>query len=57
MREGFSVLSTASRARLLRELGGLQERDVVTEIAPEIMLLAADADRAGKQAMSQVDPP
>jgi hypothetical protein len=64
LREGFEVLSNASRRRLLRVLGDRlgddargQGLDVVTSIAPEQMLLAADADRAGRIAMAVVARP
>lgn len=65
LREGFEVLSTASRRRLLRVIG---ERlgdggaaggplDAELALAPEAMLAAADADRAGRAAMARVPRP
>lgn len=64
LREGFETLSNASRRRLLRVLGdrlGTDARgqglDVVTSIAPEVMLAAAEADRAGREAIARVARP
>jgi hypothetical protein len=65
LREGFEVLSNAARARLLRVLGErLGESDargigldVVTEIAPEVLAMAADADRAGREAADRIERP
>jgi Mg-chelatase subunit ChlD len=65
LREGFEVLSNAARARLLRVLGErLGESDargigldVVTEIAPEALAMAAEADRAGKEAADRIERP
>jgi len=65
LREGFEVMSNASRRRLLRVLGDrLGETDarghgldVVTEIAPQILAVAAEADRAGREAMARIDRP
>ena len=65
LREGFEVMSNASRKRLLRVLGDrLGETDarghgldVVTAIAPEILAVAAEADRAGREAMARIDRP
>jgi hypothetical protein len=62
LREGFEVLSTASRRRLLRALGdrlGVTDArglglDVVTEIPPAMLALAADADAAGRAAMEEL---
>jgi Mg-chelatase subunit ChlD len=65
LRDGFEVLSAASRRRLLRVLGdrlghtdarglGL---DVTTAIAPERMAAAAEADRAGRDAMARIPRP
>jgi hypothetical protein len=59
LRDGFEVLSPASRERLLRELADrLGEGDVRgagldvdTDVAPEVMAAAADADRAGRAAL------
>ena len=65
LREGFEVMSNASRRRLLRVLGDrLGESDarghgldVVTSIAPALMAAAAEADRAGRDAMARVARP
>jgi Mg-chelatase subunit ChlD len=65
LRDGFEVLSAASRRRLLRVLGDrLGETDarghgldVTTSIAPERMAIAADADRAGREAMARIPRP
>lgn len=64
LREGFETLSNASRRRLLRVLGdrlGADARgqglDVATSIAPELMLAAAEADRAGREAIARVPRP
>ncbi len=64
LREGFETLSNASRRRLLRVLGdrlGADARgqglDVATSIAPEVMLSAAEADRAGREAITRVPRP
>ncbi|MGE0403553.1 MAG: DUF5682 family protein, partial [Kofleriaceae bacterium] len=64
LREGFETLSNASRRRLLRVLGdrlGADARghglDVATSIAPEVMIAAADADRAGREAMARIARP
>lgn len=65
LREGFETLSTASRRRLLRALGDRlgegdvrgQGLDVVTAIAPELLLAAAEADRAGRAAMDRIARP
>lgn len=64
LREGFETLSNASRRRLLRVLGdrlGADARgqglDVATSIAPEVMLAAAEADRAGREAIARVARP
>jgi Mg-chelatase subunit ChlD len=64
LREGFEVLSNAARRRLLRVLGDrLGESDargigldVVTEVPPEVLAMAADADRAGREAADRVEP-
>ncbi len=65
LREGFEVLSSASRRRLLRvlgdRLGATDARglglDVVTEIAPERLIAAAEADRAGRAAIAAIPRP
>lgn len=65
LREGFEVLSNASRKRLLRVLGDrLGETDarghgldVLTAISPELLAIAAQADRAGREAMAAVPRP
>ncbi len=65
LREGFEVLSNASRKRLLRVLGDrLGETDarghgldVLTAIPPELLAIAAEADRAGREAMAAVPRP
>ncbi|HSS01842.1 MAG TPA: DUF5682 family protein, partial [Kofleriaceae bacterium] len=65
LRDGFEVLSAASRRRLLRVLGDrLGETDarghgldVMTAIAPERMAIAAAADRAGRDAMAGIPRP
>ncbi|MFN0248129.1 MAG: DUF5682 family protein, partial [Kofleriaceae bacterium] len=64
LREGFETLSNASRRRLLRVLGDRlgadvrgQGLDVSTSIAPEVMLAAAEADRAGREAIIRVPRP
>ena len=65
LRQGFEVMSNASRRRLLRVLGDrLGETDarghgldVVTAIAPEILAVAAEADRAGREAMGRIERP
>jgi Mg-chelatase subunit ChlD len=65
LRDGFEVLSAASRRRLLRVLGDrLGETDarghgldVTTAIAPERMVAAAEADRAGRDAMARIPRP
>lgn len=65
LRDGFEVLSAASRKRLLRVLGDrLGETDarghgldVTTAIAPERMAAAAEADRAGRDAMARIPRP
>jgi Mg-chelatase subunit ChlD len=64
LREGFETLSNASRRRLLRVLGDRlgsdargQGLDVATSIAPEVMLAAAEADRAGRDAIARVPRP
>jgi Mg-chelatase subunit ChlD len=65
LRDGFEVLSAASRRRLLRVLGDRlgetdargQGLDVTTAIAPERMAAAADADRAGRDAMARIPRP
>lgn len=65
LREGFEVLSNASRRRLLRVLGDrLGETDarghgldVLTTIAPALLATAAEADRAGRDAMARVERP
>ena len=64
LREGFETLSNASRRRLLRVLGdrlGADARglglDVATSIAPEVMIAAAEADRAGREAIIRVPRP
>ena len=62
LREGFEVLSTAARARLLRVLGDrLGESDarglgldVTTEIAPAVLAMAAEADLAGTAAAEAI---
>jgi hypothetical protein len=62
LREGFDVLSNASRRRLLVVLGDrLGESDargggldVTTELAPEILALAAEADLAGRAAVTRL---
>jgi Mg-chelatase subunit ChlD len=65
LREGFEVMSNASRRRLLRVLGDRlgesdargQGLDVVTSIAPALMVAAAAADRAGRDAMARIARP
>lgn len=65
LREGFEVMSNASRKRLLRVLGDrLGETDarghgldVVTQIAPALLAIAAEADRAGREAMARIERP
>lgn len=65
LRDGFEVLSAASRRRLLRVLGdrlGASDArghglDVATSIAPERMAAAAAADRAGRDAMARIPRP
>ncbi len=65
LREGFEVMSNASRRRLLRVLGDrLGETDargigldVVTAIPPELLAVAAEADRAGREAMARIERP
>jgi Mg-chelatase subunit ChlD len=65
LREGFETLSTASRRRLLRALGDRlgetdargEGLDVVTAIAPELLVAAAEADRAGRAAMERIARP
>ncbi len=67
LREAFETLSNASRRRLLRVLGDRlgpgasdargQGLDVATSIAPEVMLAAAEADRAGREAIARVPRP
>ncbi|MDB4960731.1 MAG: hypothetical protein JWP01_730 [Myxococcales bacterium] len=65
LREGFEVMSNASRRRLLRVLGDRlgdddargQGLDVVTSIAPELMVAAAEADRAGRAAIADLARP
>jgi hypothetical protein len=64
LRDGFEVLSAASRRRLLLALadrlgeGDVRtgELDVETTIAPAVMALAAEADAAGKLAMERLLP-
>lgn len=57
LRDGFDVLSNASRKRLLQaladRLGSDDPRglDVTTSLPPEQLALAADADRAGRAAI------
>ncbi len=63
LREGFEVLSNASRRRLLVSLAerlGINDPtgrglDVTTAVAPELLALAAEADRAGRAAMARVE--
>ncbi len=65
LRDGFETLSTAARKRLLRTLGDRlgesdargQGLDVVTAIAPELLVAAAEADRAGRAAMDRIERP
>ena len=65
LRDGFDVLSNAARKRLLLALGdrlGISDArgqglDVLTTIAPEQLVLAADADRAGRAAISIIARP
>ena len=65
LRDGFETLSTASRKRLLRSLGDRlgeddargQGLDVVTAIAPELLVAAAEADRAGRAAADRIARP
>ncbi len=65
LREGFEVMSNAARRRLLRVLGDrLGEADarghgldVTTTISPALMAAAAEADRAGREAMARIDRP
>src|SRR6185295_6167847 len=62
LRDGFEVLSTAGRRRLLLAIadrlgaddGRGQGLDVATDIPPEVMVLAAEADRAGRDAIAAV---
>lgn len=65
LREGFEVMSNAARRRLLRVLGERLDQgdarglglDVVTSIAPELLAVAASADRAGREAMARIPRP
>jgi Family of unknown function (DUF5682)/VWA domain containing CoxE-like protein len=64
LREGFEVLSNASRKRLLRALGERlgddargQGLDVAIAIAPELLALAAEADLAGRGAADRIPRP
>lgn len=65
LRDGFETLSTASRKRLLRSLGDRlgesdargQGLDVVTSIPPELLVAAAEADRAGRAAADRIARP
>lgn len=65
LREGFEVLSTASRRRLLRALGerlGVDDArgdglDVAIAVAPVLLAAAAEADRAGREAAVRVPRP
>jgi len=65
LRDGFEVLSNAARKRLLIALGDRlgvgdargQGLDVVTTIAPEQLVLAAEADRAGRAAIEVIARP
>jgi len=59
LREGFEALSTASRRRLLRALGERlgEGLDAALEAAPEVLLAAAEADRAGRTAIAQIPRP
>ncbi len=62
LREGFEVLSTASRRRVLEVVGerigdGGGAVDAATEISPELLVIAAEADRAGRAAMAAVSLP
>jgi hypothetical protein len=62
LRDGFDVLSPASRQRLLRELadrlGSVDPRggglDVDTDVPPEVLAVAAEADRVGRLAMERI---
>ncbi len=65
LRDGFEALSTASRRRLLRALGERlgdggargQGLDVAIAVAPELLLAAAEADRAGRAASERIPRP
>ncbi|HEU0030460.1 MAG TPA: DUF5682 family protein [Kofleriaceae bacterium] len=65
LREGFETLSTASRARLLRALGDRlgegdargQGLDVELAIPAQLLAAAAEADRAGRQAIAKIPRP
>ncbi len=55
LREGFEVLSNASRRRLLESLRDrLGVLDVTTEIDPAMLALAAAADQAGRAAITGI---
>lgn len=65
LREGFDVMSTASRRRLLRVLGdrlGTTDArghglDVMTELPPALLAAAAAADLAGRAAAERIPRP
>lgn len=65
LREGFDVMSTASRRRLLRvlgdRLGATDARghglDVMTEVPPALLEAAAAADLAGRAASARIPRP
>jgi Mg-chelatase subunit ChlD len=62
LREGFEVLSTAARRRLLRVLGDRlgaddarrQGLDVATSIPPALLAAAAEADRAARAVIASI---
>ncbi|MDX2088099.1 MAG: DUF5682 family protein [Kofleriaceae bacterium] len=65
LREGFEVLSTAARRRLLRVLGDRlgaddarqQGLDVTLSIPPALLAAAAEADRAARAAIASIPRP